>query len=218
MTEALAPVRVLVADDDGEGRALLVTMLSSLGHEIVAEVGSGHDAVVFAQSVKPDAVLLDVHMPDGSGIDAAKEITAALPGTAVLLFTGDHSLRLSDQEVLETAAITILAKPTPRKTLESALRLGVAKARSLNQAREDAEVARAKADQASKQLEERKLIERAKGVLMRRTGQSEQVVYEIMRRTSQDKSMPMIQVALDVMRTEPGFDGGGSGSRVRPTT
>jgi AmiR/NasT family two-component response regulator len=198
MTEAPAPVRVLVADDDGEGRALLVTMLSSLGHHIVAEVGSGHDAVASAQAETPDAVLLDVHMPDGSGIEAAKEIAAMLPGTAVLLFTGDHTLRLSDREVVETSAITILAKPTPRKTLESALRLAVAKAQALNAARDAA----AKAKQ---ELEERKTVERAKGILMRR-GVTEQVAYEIMRRQSQDKSMRMVDIARDILKTEPGYE------------
>ena len=199
MTVALAPVRVLVADDDEEGRDVLVAMLASLGHDIVAEVGSGRDAVVLAQSVTPDAVLLDVFMPDGSGIDAAKEITAALPATAVLLFTGDHTLRLSDQDVVETAAITLLAKPVPRQTLESALRLAVMKAKSLEEARIDAQRAR-------RMLQERKLVEQAKGVLMRRTGQTEQVTYEIMRRMSQDRSVPMTQIALEILRTEPGYE------------
>jgi response regulator NasT len=189
---------VLVADDDGEGRALLVTMLSSLGHQIVAEVACGNDAVTWAQAETPDAVLLDVHMPDGSGIDAAKEIAAKLPGTAVLLFTGDQTLRLSDREVIETSAITILAKPTPRKTLESALRLAVAKAQALNAARDAA----AKAKQ---ELEERKTIERAKGILMRR-GVTEQVAYEIMRRQSQDKSMRMVDIAREILKTEPGYE------------
>jgi two-component system, response regulator PdtaR len=198
MTAVAAPVRVLVADDDGEGRALLVTMLSSLGHEIVAEVGSGREAVEFAAAVCPDVVLLDVHMPDGSGIDAAKEITAKLPGTAVLLFTGDHTLRLTDQDVEETAAISMLAKPTPKKTLDSALRLAVARARSLRTAREDAV-------RAQQQLAERKLIEQAKGVLQRRTNQPEQVVYEMMRRQSQDRSVPMSTIARDILRSEPGF-------------
>ena len=187
-----------MADDDGEGRALLVTMLSSLGHQIVAEVASGNDAVASAQAETPDAVLLDVHMPDGSGIDAAKEIAAKLPGTAVLLFTGDHTLRLSDREVIETSAITILAKPTPRKTLESALRLAVAKAQALNGAREAAK-------KAEQELENRKLIERAKGILMRR-GLTEQVAFESMRRMSQDKSMRMADVAREILRSEPGYE------------
>ncbi|WP_158508615.1 ANTAR domain-containing response regulator [Gemmatirosa kalamazoonensis] len=187
-----------MADDDGEGRALLVTMLSSLGHEIVAEVGTGRDAVVLAQAASPDVVLLDVHMPDGSGIDAAKEIAAMLPATAVLLFTGDHTLRLSDQDVVETAAISILAKPTPKKTLDSALRLAVAKAQALNAARRDA-------DRARQELEERKVIERAKGVLQRRTKCTEAEAYRIMQRSSQDRSVPMVHVAREVLKSEPGF-------------
>src|SRR5438067_1884873 len=128
MTEPAASVRVLVADDDGDGRALLVKTLSSLGHEVVAEVESGREAVALAQVHAPDVVVLDVHMPGVSGIEAAKQIATASPGTAVLLVTGDDTLRLSELDVLETAAISILPKGTRRKMLDSALRLAVARA------------------------------------------------------------------------------------------
>jgi two-component system, response regulator PdtaR len=203
MNEAATSVRVLVADDDREGRALLVSMLSSLGHDVVAEVGSGREAVdlALAQPEAPDAVLLDVHMPDGSGIEAAKEIAAALPGTAVVLFTGDHTLTLSAEDVQQTSAISILMKPTPRPALDSALRLAVARARALRDARDDATKAR-------QELERRKLIEKAKGILQRRTGCTEEEAYRIMQRSSQDRSVPMVQVALEVLRSEPGYSEG----------
>jgi response regulator NasT len=206
MNESATSVRVLVADDDNEGRALLVSMLTSLGHDVVAEVGSGRDAVdlALAQPDAPDAVLLDVHMPDGSGIEAAKEISAALPGTAVVLFTGDHTLSLSAEDVQQTSAISILMKPTPRPALDSALRLAVARAKALHAAQEDADHARQDASKARQELENRKLIERAKGVLQRRTGCSEQEAYRIMQRSSQDRSVPMVHVALEVLRSEPG--------------
>jgi response regulator NasT len=74
MPDSAAPIRVLIAEDDLPARALLVEALTALGHTIVAEVASGRDAVAQAAALAPDAVLLDVHMPDGSGIEAAAAI------------------------------------------------------------------------------------------------------------------------------------------------
>ena len=66
-------------------------------------------------------------------------------------------------------------------------------------------VAREDAERARVQLENRKLIERAKGILMRRTGSSEQEAYSILRRTSQDRSVPMVEIAKAVLESEPGY-------------
>ena len=198
MSDTAAQVRILVAEDDDNARTILVDLLSSLGHAVVAEVSGGGDAVTQARALRPDAVLLDVHMPDVSGVDAAREIAAELPGTAVVLFTGDPALSLSDDEILSTSAVSLLAKPTPPNTLDATLRLGVARARALHAAREEAA-------SAKQQLENRKTIERAKGILMRRTGSSEQEAYRILQRTSQDRSVSMVEIARAVLESEPGY-------------
>jgi response regulator NasT len=198
MSDIAASVRVLVADDDADARALLVEALRSLGHTVVADVGSGRDAVEQSRALGPDAVLLDVHMPDVNGIDAATQIAAQLPATAVVLFTGDQTISLSDEQIVGTSAISMLSKPTPPKTLDSALRLAVARTRALKSAEREASDAKA-------QLENRKTIERAKGILMRRTGSSEQEAYRILQRTSQDRSVPMIEIAKAVLESEPGY-------------
>ena len=198
MPDLAAPVRILIAEDDDNARALLVDVLASLGHSVVAEVASGVDAVTQARAHRPDAVLLDVHMPDASGVDAAREIAAELPGTAVVLFTGDHSLTLSDDDVAATTAISMIAKPTPPNMLDSALRLAVARARALTSAQKEA-------GEAKQALENRKTIERAKGILMRRTGSSEQEAYRILQRTSQDRSVSMVDIARAVLESEPGY-------------
>ena len=203
MTET---IRILLAEDDANARTLLVDLLSSLGHAVVANVATGREAVERAGDVAPDVVLLDVHMPDGSGIDAAREITQALPGTAVVLFSGDETLSLTDHEISETAAVAFLPKPTPPRILDSTLRLAVSRARELSSARRDAQSAR-------QQLEDRKTIERAKGILMRRTGTSEQEAYRILQRTSQDRSVPMVEIAKAVLASEPGVSAPAGHSR-----
>ncbi len=198
MTDSPSCIRVLVAEDDPLERSTVVDVLGALGHLVVAEVATGAEAIEKARQFAPDAVLLDVHMPGASGVQAAEEIASALPGTAVVLVTGDLSLTLSTADVLRSTAVALLAKPTPPMTLDATLRLAVSRARELLAARKEA------AD-AKHQLEARKLIERAKGLLMRRTGTSEQEAYRIMQRSSQDRSVPMVDIARAVIDSEPGM-------------
>jgi two-component system, response regulator PdtaR len=162
----------------------------------VAEVATGREAFERAKDVVPDVVLLDVHMPDGSGIEAAERITQSIPGVAVVLYSGDQGLTLTDRDVTATAAIAFLPKPSPPRVLDSTIRLAATRAKELMAARQDAESAR-------QALENRKTIERAKGVLMRRTGSSEQEAYRIMQRASQDRSVPMVDIAKAVLASEP---------------
>lgn len=198
MSELLSTLHVLVAEDNALERSTLVEVLGVLGHNVVAEVESGTDAIAKAQQFTPDAVLLDMHMPGASGVQAAEEIANALPGTAVVLITGDLSVSLSSADLLRSTAVALLPKPTPPATLDATLRLAVTRARELLEARREAA-------EAKQQLEARKLIERAKGILMRRTGSSEQEAYRIMQRSSQDRSVRMVDIAKAVIDSEPGM-------------
>ncbi|HEY0971216.1 MAG TPA: response regulator [Gemmatimonadales bacterium] len=189
-------IRVVLADDDPVAREMVADLLSALGHEVVATAAGGREAVGLALEHHPDAVLLDVHMPDGSGLDAAVELARALPGTAVVLVSGDAELRLTDIEVYESTAVAYLPKPVPPASLDATIRLAVARGRSLAAARREAVEARGA-------LEERKIVERAKGVLMRRMGATEQEAYAVLRRSSQDRSLPMVEIARAVLASEP---------------
>ncbi len=170
-----------------------------MGHTVVAEVSTGREAFERAKEVVPDVVLLDVHMPDGSGIEAAELITQTVPGVAVVLFTGDQTLTLSERDVTATKAIAYLPKPVHPRVLDSTLRLAAQRAKEFANARQDADAAR-------QALENRKTIERAKGILMRRTGASEGEAYRILQRTSQDRSVPMVEIAKAVLGSEPGSE------------
>jgi AmiR/NasT family two-component response regulator len=192
-----AKLRVLIAEDDQGARDLLEEVLVTLGYEVVAAVAGGLEAADRAREMKPDAVLLDVHMPDGSGIEAAEAISQMTPGVAVILFSGDMDIALSDKEAVTTGAVAFLPKPTPPKMLDSTIRLAVIRASALRSARKDATEAKAA-------LEARKIIERAKGILMRRTACSEAEAYRILQRSSQDRSKPMVEIAKAVLDSEPG--------------
>ena len=202
MTEAVSTIRVLVAEDDENARALLVDLLRELGHDVVAEVGTGEQAIASARSARPDVVLLDVHMPGRSGLEAAEAIAHEVDGPAVVLLTGDNTLSLTDRDAVATSAVAFLAKPASPRVIDSTLRLAARRVRDLVTARREATDAR-------RQLENRKIIERAKGILMRRTGSSEQEAYRILQRTSQDRGEPMVDIARAVIDSEPSTSGPG---------
>ena len=138
MSDFPTTIRVLVAEDNALERSTLVDLLGALGHMVVAEVASGAEAITCAQQLTPDAVLLDVHMPGASGVEAAEAIAHALPGTAVVLVTGDLSMTLSSADVMRSTAVALLAKPTPPTTLDATLRMAVLRARELLEARREA--------------------------------------------------------------------------------
>ena len=118
MTDAAAAIRVLVAEDDENARALLVDLLRELGHDVVADVGTGEQAIASARASRPDVVLLDVHMPGQSGIQAAEAIAHEVDEAAVVLLTGDATLSLSDRDAVATSAIAFLAKPASPRVID----------------------------------------------------------------------------------------------------
>lgn len=197
-TPPVAPgARVLVVDDELAARESLGELLVSLGHVVVDAVANAADAQTRARDLNPDAVLLDVHLPGTSGIEAAQSISLALPGVAIVLISGDDTIQLTDAEADASGAVAFLAKPVPPRVLDSTIRLAVARTGALRQARQEAA-------NLKQMLEDRKVIERAKGILMRRTACSEPDAYRILQRSSQDRSKPMVDIARAVLDSEPG--------------
>ena len=195
---AAAGATILVVDDELAARETLGELLKALGHTVLDAVATAAEAEASAQQLKPDAILLDVHLPGASGLDAAQAISRALPGVAIVLISGDDTLQLTDAEADACGAVAFLAKPVPPRVLDSTLRLAVARTGALRQARKEAAGLK-------QMLEDRKLIERAKGILMRRTGCSEPEAYRILQRSSQDRSKRMVDIAKAVLDSEPGL-------------
>ena len=196
--QQLAPdraLRVLVADDDPDALRCISALIGSFGHSVVAESVTGRDAVTRARVLLPDVAVLDLHMPELDGLEAAAELRTVSPFTAVVLLTGDVEASLGTHSAADSHAVAFLSKPASASMLESTVRLAAARSRELRTAKDEAHDARRK-------LEERKLIERAKGILMRRTGSSEQEAYRILQRSSQDRATPMSELAKAVITSE----------------
>jgi two-component system, response regulator PdtaR len=189
-------VRVLIAEDDADLRGVLRRNLSASGHVIVGEASTMTDAIDRARELVPDVLLLDAHLGPSQMVEAAKTLAHDHPGIAVIFLCGETTFAL-EGDVAGTTAISVLPSSSPTCVLESSIKLALHRARELRSAREEVAEVR-------KQLENRKAIERAKGILMRRTGLSEQEAYRILQRTSQDRSVPMVDVAREVLDSEPG--------------
>lgn len=193
-----AAIRVLLAEADPAVRDTMTELLDALGHTVLGRATTGADVLARAAALRPDVVLLDVALLVGADAISLDDVAERAPTATVVLFSGDPNVRLGDREVDASAAIAYLPQPVPPGFLDSALRHAVRRNRVLNGALREAEEAR-------RQLEHRKVIERAKGVLMRRTGTTEAEAYSILRRQSQDRSKPMVDIARAVLESEPGY-------------
>jgi response regulator NasT len=189
-------VRVLIAEDDAELRGVLSRNLAANGYTIVGEAATMTEAIERTHELVPDVLLLDAHLGPDKIAEAARTLATENPSVAVVFLCGETEFLL-EGDVTGTTAISVLPSSCPLSVLDSSIRLAAYRSRELHSAREEvAEVRR--------QLENRKAIERAKGILMRRTGLSEQEAYRILQRTSQDRSVPMVDVAREVLESEPG--------------
>ena len=191
------PRRVVVAEDEVLIRLDLVEMLREEGYDVVGEAGDGQRAVELAEELRPDLVIMDVKMPRRDGIDAASEIAAKRIAPVVILTA------FSQRELVERArdagAMAYLVKPFSKSDLVPAVEL--AASRFVEISLLEREVAN-----LSDRLETRKVIERAKGVLMQAQNLSEPEAFKWIQRAAMDRRTTMKAVAEVVLDTL----GGGS--------
>ena len=185
MPETVAPIRILVAEDEAIIRMDLREMLEEEGFDVVAEASDGREAVALAREHKPDLSILDIKMPGMSGIRAAEVITRERIG-AVLILTA-FSQRDLAADAAQAGAMAYLVKPFQKSDLVPAIEIALERYRDLANLRNDV-------TDLSQRLETRKLVERAKGVLMEQ-GMSEADAYQLMQRAAMDKSTRMADVA-----------------------
>ncbi len=184
------PTRVVVAEDEAIIRMDLREMLQEEGYDVVAECGRGDEAVALVREHSPDVALLDIKMPGMDGISAAREI-AADRLTAVVLVTA-FSQRELIEEASDAGVQGYVVKPFERHDLTPAIEVAIARFRS----------EKALAEQVTdveERLETRKVLDRAKGVLMDRDGLREQDAFGFLQKTAMTSRRPMRAVADDVL-------------------
>jgi AmiR/NasT family two-component response regulator len=181
-------LRILVADDESIIRMGLRTMLTELGHD-VRLAADGREALSLMRTTSFDLALLDVQMPLTNGLEVAKVIARKQP-MPVLILTA-----YSDPDLIERAAQLpiqgYLIKPVDERDLAAAIEVAVARF-------EEAQAAGREKAELAAELETRKVVERAKGVLME-AGQSEDEAYQSLRRRARATRLTLRQVAEAVL-------------------
>lgn len=184
--------RVLVAEDEALIRLDLVEMLREEGYEVVGEAADGEQAVSMATSLQPDLVILDVKMPKLDGIEAAGQITSERIAPVVMLTA--FSQRDLVERAREAGTMAYLVKPFAKRDVVPAIELAVSRFAELQAL--ESEVAG-----LNDRLEARKLIDRAKGLLMSGQGLNEPDAFRWIQRTAMDKRTTMKAVAEIVIES-----------------
>jgi response regulator NasT len=187
-------LRVLIADDEALHNLALTSQLEMLGHQVVATASNGREAVDLARETRPDIAFLDIRMPTMTGPEAASEIAAERPIPMIILSAYSDTRTVED--AVRAPIFHYLVKPVDPDDLAPAI--AVARARF----HEWLDARNAK-DMLELKLEERKIIERAKGLLMDTRKLSERDAYRFLQKTSQDKNTPMVELAKKILLAAP---------------
>ncbi|MEP7055380.1 MAG: response regulator [Actinomycetota bacterium] len=182
--------RVLIAEDEALIRLDLKEMLEEEGYQVVGEAGDGAQAVALAAELKPDLIILDVKMPILDGIAAAEQIARMRIAPVVILTA--FSQRDLVEKAREAGAMAYLVKPFQKKDLLPTIEMALSRYTELIGL--EAEV-----DDLQARLEARKLVERAKGVLMSEHAMSEPEAFRWIQRTSMNKRLTMRALAEAVL-------------------
>lgn len=200
-TQKIGPLRIVVAEDEALIRMDLVEMLEREGYEVVGEAANGSEAISIVRDKKPDIALFDVKMPLKDGITAAEELRGEVPIVMLTAF--------SQRELIERAnnagVMAYLVKPFTVADLIPAIE--VARTRFFERALLAGEI-----EDLTARLEARKLLERAKGLLMRDQGMSEPEAFTWLQRSAMDRRMSMAEVARSLIEGSAAGDGAGRAS------
>ena len=189
------PVRILVAEDEALIRMDLVEMLQEAGYSVVAQAANGEEAIALATEHQPDLAILDVKMPILDGISAAEKIISIAP---VLMLTA-----FSQRELVERArdagVMAYVVKPFTIGDLVPAIEIAISRHTQMRSLAEEV------AD-LHERLETRKIIDRAKGILMKALNLSEPEAFSWIQRAAMDRRLTMKEVAHAVISPEAALD------------
>lgn len=184
---------IVIAEDEAIIRLDLREMLEEEGYSVVGEAGRGDQAVDLVRTLRPDVVILDVKMPGMDGIEAAKRISQEAI-CAVLMLTA-----FSQREVVEQArdagALAYLVKPFQKTDLVPAIELAIARFA-------ETKALVAEVSELTERLEVRKLIDRAKGMLIDGYGMKEADAFAFIQKSAMTKRTSMRAVAESVLKGE----------------
>jgi two-component system, response regulator PdtaR len=186
-------LQIIAADDDLFFHDVYRKMLPALGHELLVVCSSGRELVDSCQSQRPDLVISDIKMADMDGIDAAREICKLEPLPFILVSS------YYDSDLIDRAqadyVLGYLIKPVRKADLETAIAIAMRRF-------EEYQVLRMEADHYRQTLANRKVIERAKGILMKKAGLSETSAFTRLQTIAREKNRKLVDIAQMILTAE----------------
>jgi two-component system, response regulator PdtaR len=185
--------RVLIVDDHVPSRSTAAEAVTLEGGEVVGYGSRVEEAVPLVERLQPDVAVLAVGLPDGDGLEAVRRIMAAAPCPLVLLTSRADAVVAA--RAVEAGVLGFLVKPLRHAELGPALDLAVSRFRELEAVRQENQALKRK-------LESRKIIDRAKGILIQRLGLTEPEAYRRLQKTAMDTRKPIAEVAQALLLTD----------------
>jgi response regulator NasT len=184
------PVRVVIAEDEAIIRMDLKEILEEEGYEVVGETGRGDEAVALVKELEPDLAILDIKMPGMDGLTAAREITSERRA-AVLILTA-FSQRDLIEEARNAGVLSYTVKPFQKSELIPAIEVALGRFREMKALESEVK-------SLEEQLETRKVVDRAKGMLMDQHRLSENDAFAFIQKTAMRERLTMKAVAQQVI-------------------
>ncbi|NTW01561.1 MAG: response regulator [Oscillochloris sp.] len=189
----MAATRILIAEDNDLVSLTLEEQLKGLGYDVVGIARNGTEAITLANRLKPDLIMMDIRMPEMEGTEAAARIRdqMAVPIIMLTAYADKDTVRKAEA----AGALAYLVKPVNENELPPAINIALARFKDL-------QGLRSQVTELEDSLEARKLIERAKGILMQRLGLNERDAYERLRQRARDKRAKMKDIAQAIIEAE----------------
>ncbi len=184
------PVHVVIAEDEAIIRLDLKEILEEEGYEVVGETGRGDEAIDLVRSLKPDVVILDIKMPGTDGLTAAREITGERLA-AVVILTAFSQRDLVDQ-ARDAGVLAYVVKPFQKSDLLPQIEIALGRFREIQNLANDVKT-------LEDQLETRRVVERAKGMLMDEQRLKEAEAFSWIQKTAMRERLPMKEIARRVI-------------------
>lgn len=193
MTQKL---RIIAADDEPEMVDYYQETLTALGHRVVAVAQTGRELADSCRAEKPDLVITDIRMPDKDGIEAAVEIARDCP-VPLILVSAYHDPEMISR-ALDDHVLAYLIKPIKQADLEVAIALVMRRFREFQLLRQEAADLR-------QAISDRKLIERAKGIIMNRAKLNEHDAFHRLQNMASERRAKLVTIAQSVVTAEKTF-------------
>ncbi len=185
--------RVVIADDETIVRMDIREILEANGYEVVGEASDGIDAVELCRQQKPDLVLLDIKMPLMDGLSAAKQIHETIGNVAIVILTAYNDERFIDKAA-EYGSVGYVVKPLNERSLIPAIKIALKRAGDFAKLKTELE-------EQKQKLEDRKIIDRAKGYLMKEQGMEEDEAYQYLRSLSMKKRVSIRDISEIILNS-----------------